>query len=83
MDISSVLDYVIKWAVPFICAGLFASTIKPLFNTFLIGHHRNAQAEWDKHASKVIARIDEMDATNKKADSKLAKQIEAVAEQQN
>lgn len=83
MDIANILDYVIKWAVPFICAGLFTIAVKPLFSTFLAGYRNNEQVQWDRHAEKLINRIDELETNNRLADAELTKQIDGVARRQD
>lgn len=51
------LDYFLKWFIPFLCAGLFGLLIKPLIDTFKQGHLVGKQEEWNQLSSELKEEI--------------------------
>lgn len=47
---TDLIDYFLKWFIPFACAGLFALLVKPLFQTWILGRKTQAKREWDDQA---------------------------------
>lgn len=66
----NILEYVVKWAVPFCCAGAFSLLVTPLVKTFKSGKKVQDQEEWDAHLaeSKVIQ---DMQAKEDKLEKKI------------
>lgn len=70
MEELNILEYVIKWAVPFCCAGAFSLLVTPLVKTFKSGKKVQDQEELETHLaeSKVIQN---MQAKEERLESKI------------
>lgn len=70
MEELNILEYVIKWAVPFCCAGAFSLLVTPLVKTFKSGKKVQDQEELEAHLaeSKVIQN---MQAKEERLESKI------------
>ena len=66
----NILSYVVKWAVPFCCAGAFSLLITPLVKTFRSGKKVQDQEEWDAHLANSQV-IKDMQAKEDKLEEKI------------
>jgi hypothetical protein len=72
------LEYALKWLVPFVCAGLFTLLIVPLWNRYKVGKHAELQKEWNECATGMKQDIETFKEESKKKDSQLEKKIDLV-----
>lgn len=72
------LEYVLKWLVPFMCAGLFSLLIIPLWNRYKVGKHAELQKEWNECATGMKQDIETFKEESKQKDSQLEKKIDTV-----
>lgn len=72
------LEYVLKWLVPFVCAGLFSLLIIPLWNRYKVGKHVQLQKEWNECATGMKQDIETFKEESKQKDSQLEKKIDTV-----
>jgi hypothetical protein len=49
MENVNLLDYFLKWFIPFACAGLFAITIKPLIEIIKYGNSNKRKEEFHRN----------------------------------
>lgn len=47
---SEILGYILKWFVPFACAGLFSLLIKPIVKDWSKGRQTRQQQQWNENA---------------------------------
>ena len=78
MDLTMLFDYVLKWLIPFACAGLFAWIIKPLLEDFSRGRKVRTQQQWDECSSELKKEIICVQVESKEADSKLREDLQVL-----
>lgn len=71
-----IFEYVLKWFIPFACAGLFSLIIIPLWNRYKNGRHAELQEEWNKCAAGMKADVANIKAHSEENDKKLEDKID-------
>lgn len=53
MDLQTIFDYILKWFIPFACAGLFGLLIKPVIKDLTRGRDLRLKEEWNERAKEM------------------------------
>lgn len=72
------LDYFLKWAVPFLCAGVFTVVIIPLWNRYKTGKDAELQKKWDECSTGMKNDIEKFKSETKNTESSLEQKITDV-----
>lgn len=66
-----ILEYILKWLIPFVCAGAFTLIVVPQWNKFKKGNAAVAQEDWNSHASTIYEQIDLLKQKDKMLEDKI------------
>lgn len=66
-----IIEYILKWLIPFVCAGVFTLVVVPQWNKFKKGNDIVEQANWDNHASAIQEQIDLLKEKDKMLEDKI------------
>lgn len=78
MEKYDLLEYFLKWLIPFVCAGGFSLFIIPFINKYKAGKKVEEQQEWNNHATALTKQVEEIKKESEEKDKELEKQILSV-----
>lgn len=78
MEQYDLLDYFLKWLIPFICAGVFGAIIVPIWNRYKRGRKAEQQAQWDTYAQTTKNDLDAFKNESRQKDIELEQRITTV-----
>ena len=68
-------DYFLKWLIPFLCSGLFAAIIIPVWNRYKHGRDAELKEKWNQYATEMKTDIDKFKVDSKQKDVELEQKI--------
>ena len=68
-------DYFLKWFIPFVCSGLFAAIIIPVWNRYKNGRDAELKDKWNAYAQETKNDLETFKIESKKKDVELEKKI--------
>lgn len=68
-------DYFLKWLIPFVCSGLFAAIVIPMWNRYKHGRDAELKDKWNVYAQETKNDIEAFKIESKKKDVELEKKI--------
>ena len=71
------LEYFLKWLVPFLCAGTFTAIVVPIWNRYKNGRKAELQQDWNECAKKTLDDIKTIHEELRKKDQQLEGKIDA------
>lgn len=68
-------DYFLKWLIPFLCSGLFAAIVIPVWNRYKHGRDAELKEKWNHYATEMKTDIDKFKVDSKQKDVELEQKI--------
>ena len=68
-------DYFLKWLIPFLCSGLFAAIVIPVWNRYKHGRDAELKEKWNQYATEMKTDIDKFKVDSKQKDVELEQKI--------
>lgn len=78
MDWMFIIEKVISWGVPLVCAGLITIFIKPQIKAHKRGQEILDQEEWDGHSKKLVERIETLEKERSADKEEIIQKIESM-----
>ena len=72
------LDYFLKWLIPFVCAGLFGAVIAPIWHRYKTGRNTESKQQWDSYATGMKTEIEDIKKESEEKDALLETKITEV-----
>lgn len=72
------IEYFLKWFIPFACAGLFGAVIVPILNRYKKGRDTELRDRWNRYAQETKMDIEHFKAESRAKDVELEKKIVEV-----
>lgn len=69
------LDYFLKWLIPFVCAGLFGVVIAPIWHRYKTGRNTESKQQWDSYAVDMKTKIEGIKKESEEKDALLETKI--------
>lgn len=68
-------EYFLKWFIPFLCSGLFAAIVIPVWNRYKHGRDAELKDKWNHYATEMKNDIDAFKVATKQKDVELEQKI--------